>query len=85
VAKIATEEVERRLGKSSLLEAVSDGLILWALEGTDPDKKIFLTRDASLAKIEESVPPARRFIRGTVNTGAACIETESLWQGGEMA
>ncbi len=59
------QEVERRLGKSSLIEAVSDGLILWALEGTDPDKNIFMTGDEILAKIEEAVPPARQFIRVT--------------------
>jgi hypothetical protein len=58
------QEVERRLGKSSLLEAVSDGLILWALEGTDPDKNLFMTGDEVIAKIEEVVPPARQFIRG---------------------
>jgi hypothetical protein len=58
------QEVERRLGKSSLIEAVSDGLILWALEGTDPDKSIFMTGDQVLAKIEEAVPPARQFLRG---------------------
>ena len=39
------QEVERRLGKSNLIDAVSDGLILWALEGTDPDKSIFITGD----------------------------------------
>jgi len=58
------QEVERRLGKSSLIDAVSDGLILWALEGTDPDKNLFMTGDEVLAKIEEAVPPARQFIRG---------------------
>lgn len=58
------QEVERRLGKSSLTDAVSDGLILWALEGTDPDKNLFMTGDEVIAKIEEAVPPARQFIRG---------------------
>lgn len=61
------QEVERRQGKSSLLDTVTDGLILWALEGTDPDKKILMRRDEILAKIEASVPPARQFIRGTFN------------------
>jgi hypothetical protein len=58
------QEAERRLGKSSLLEAVADGLILWGLEETDPGKKILMSRTDLLAKIEATVPPARRFIRG---------------------
>ena len=32
------QEIDRRRGKSHLLESVTDTLILWALEGTDPDK-----------------------------------------------
>ena len=32
------QEVERRSGNTQLLEAVTDSLILWALEGTDPDR-----------------------------------------------
>ena len=55
------QELDRNQGKIQLLEAVSDSLILWALEGTDPDKEIFL----SLKKIRESVlealPSAKQF------------------------
>lgn len=57
------QEVERRQGKTSLLESVVDSLILWALEGTDPDKNIFRGRQELLSKIEEALPSARQFIR----------------------
>lgn len=31
------QEVDRRTGDTTLVDAVTDALILWALEGTDPD------------------------------------------------
>lgn len=56
------QEVERRTDDSSLLDAVIDSLALWALEGTDPDKDILLSRDEVLAKITTEVPSARELI-----------------------
>ena len=38
------QEVERRSGDEGLIDAVVDSLILWALEGTDPDQGKFRTR-----------------------------------------
>lgn len=58
------QEIDRRRGKTDLLEAVTDSLILWALEGTDPDKNILMKRDEVLAKIEGALPSAKHFIRG---------------------
>ena len=58
------QEIDRRRGKTDLLEAVTDSLILWALEGTDPDKNHFMKRDEIRAKIEEALPSAKHFIRG---------------------
>lgn len=78
------QEVERRLGKSSLLEAVSDGLILWALEGTDPDKDIFMTRDAILATIETTVPPAKQFIRGLFKNRLKILSSKQNPSGREV-
>lgn len=78
------QEVERRLGKSSLLEAVTDALILWALEGTDPEKKIFLTRHKVQAKIEETVPPARKFIRGVFDKRLEVLSSKGNATGREI-
>lgn len=58
------QEIERRRGKTDLLEAVTDSLILWALEGTDPDAGILMTRGEILSKIETTLPSAKHFIRG---------------------
>ena len=58
------QELERRRGKADILEAVTDSLILWALEGTNPDNGIFLKRAEILNKVELTLPAAKQFIRG---------------------
>jgi len=60
------QEIDRRRGNTQLLESVTDSLILWALEGTDPDKKIFLNRREILEKVEGALPSASQFIRGVL-------------------
>ncbi len=65
------QEVDRRRGNTDLLEAVTDSLILWALEGTDPDKQIFRNKTEILQKIEEALPRAKDFIRGVIDTRLA--------------
>ena len=61
------QEVEMRRSKSKLIESVSDSLILWSLEGTDPDKGILATREDIVRRIEEVLPTAKHFIRGVLN------------------
>ena len=75
------QEVDRRRGNTQLLEAVTDSLILWSLEGTNPDEGKFLTRDQILAKIEETLPSAKHFIRGILNTR---LEHLARKEGGEL-
>jgi len=57
------QEIDRRRGNTDLLEAVTDSLILWALEETDPATNTFMMRDNILVKIEETLPSAKQFIR----------------------
>ena len=57
------QEVDRRRGNTDLLEAVTDSLILWALEGTDPDANKFMNRNDIRIKIEAALPSAKHFIR----------------------
>jgi len=61
------QEVNRRCGNSSLLNTVTDTLILWSLEGTNPDKMIFLNKEEILEKIEDTLPSAKDFIRGNID------------------
>ena len=58
------QELDRRRGKSELLEAVTDSLILWSLEGTDPDKGKFLTVEKIEHKVIEALPSAKTFFKG---------------------
>lgn len=56
------QEVERRGGEVSLVEAVVESLILLALEGTDPDRRIFRTPDEVRKRVDEFIPPARAYV-----------------------
>lgn len=56
------QEIDRRRGNTDLLMAITDSLILWALEGTDPDANKFLTRKEILSRIEIALPSARHFV-----------------------
>ena len=60
------QELDRRRGKSELLEAVADSLILWSLEGTDPAKGRFLSRDEIENKVIAALPSAKTFIKGVL-------------------
>lgn len=57
------QEIENRRGNTALLESVTDSLVLWALNDTDPEKGVFKTRNEILAEIERSLPAAKTFIR----------------------
>lgn len=61
------QEIDQRRGNTELLEAVTDSLILWALEGTDPDTKNFMTRDEIIKKIDQALPSAKSFIHAAFN------------------
>lgn len=56
------QEVERRRNGGELLEPVCDSLILWALEGTDPDEERLASKGEILEKIVGVLPTARQFI-----------------------
>src|SRR2546422_7314461 len=51
-----SQEVERRGGDLRLSEAVGDSLILWVLEGTDPDQGKFKTRAEIVYGIAKELP-----------------------------
>jgi hypothetical protein len=56
------QELARRRGDLSLVDAVTDSLILWALEGTDPDAKLFMSRQDVLQKISREIPATRQVV-----------------------
>lgn len=60
------QELDRRRGKTELLEAVADSLILWSLEGTDPDKGKFLSLQEIEHRVIEALPSAKTFFKGVL-------------------
>lgn len=56
------QELERREGMGSFLDAVTDSLAIWALEGTDPDAGKLMSRDEVLAHICDELPFAKALI-----------------------
>lgn len=67
LAVFLTQEIERRRDDSSLPESVCDSLILWALEGTDPDSEKFLDKAGILKIIEDALPTASSMIRSRID------------------
>lgn len=78
------QEVERRRGNSDLLEAVTDSLILWSLENTDPDRSILMTRKGILEKIEGVLPSAKQFIHGVFDNRISILTSKSNPTGREI-
>lgn len=57
-----SQEVQRRSGDTSSLHAMVDALLLWALEGTNPDQGIFMSRAEVLAKIVDELPSVEQLV-----------------------
>lgn len=58
-----SNEIERRQGDQTLVDAVTDALALWALEGTDPDKGILRTEAEVLDRILTELPSVESIVR----------------------
>ncbi|SDX98418.1 hypothetical protein SAMN05660209_01740 [Geodermatophilus africanus] len=56
------QELARRRGDTSLVDAVTDSLILWALEGTDPDAGLFMSQSDILERISREIPATRQVV-----------------------
>lgn len=78
------QEIDRRRGNTDLLEAVTDSLILWALEDTDPDEENFMMRQDILSKIEETLPSAKQFIRGVFDNRIGLLASKNNPTGREV-
>ena len=78
------QEVERRTSKSKLIDSVSDSLILWALEGTDPDEGILATREDLVSKIEDTLPTTKQFIRTVLDERLKTLSSKGNATGREI-
>lgn len=71
------QEVERRRGQTQLFEAVIDSLIIWSLEGTDPDENKFRTREEIEEHVIAAMPSARDFFREALNARLEALRSKS--------
>ena len=78
------QEVERRRNKSPLLESVVDTLILWALDKTDPDAGILMTRGEIIDKVEATFPASRQFLRGLIDARIKMLASKGNPTGREI-
>jgi hypothetical protein len=84
VCVFLAQEVERRRANSDLLASIVDSLILWSLAGTDPDTGKLMGRAEMLAKIEQALPTAKHFIRGTLDHRLAALASKQRTAGREV-
>ena len=75
------QEVERRSGDTTLPDAVVDGLIIFALEGTDPDLGVFMNRQQIVDAISEDVPTARQFVEAALDRRLIALSSKSRPEG----
>jgi hypothetical protein len=61
------QAVDKLDGDLSLVNAVTDGLALWALEGTDPDAGTFMSSADVVERILEQIPSAEPLIKQKVH------------------
>ncbi len=78
------QEVQNRLGNSDLLQTITDSLILWALNGTDPEKNIFMTQEEILQKIIEMIPWSAQFIKGQLDGRLKALSAKTGTNGREV-
>lgn len=63
-----SQELDRHEGKDGLVNALTDGMILWALESTNPDENLLMTRSQIEATIAAELPAALKVIKGALPT-----------------
>jgi hypothetical protein len=71
------QEIERQEGKEGLVNALADGLILWALEETDPDKDILMAEKEIAQKISSAVPASVKMLKGVIKNRLSKLSTGS--------
>jgi hypothetical protein len=71
------QEIDRRDGQTGLTHAVVDSLILWALEGTDPNEGRLMSQAEIEARILEAIPSVEPLIRRPLGRRLAALSTKS--------
>lgn len=59
-------EFQNKTNRSTIINSITDSLILWALENTNPDENKFMTDSEILNKILETLPTTKTFIKNSL-------------------
>ncbi|MBE0624549.1 MAG: hypothetical protein IH606_07055 [Burkholderiales bacterium] len=78
------QEVENRLGNNDLIKTLTDSLILWALNDTDPDKGLLMSQQEILKKILDTIPWAKQFINAEIDRRLAELSSKGGVNGREI-
>lgn len=62
------QQVENREQDKHLTKTVADSLILWALNDTDPDQDLFMTREQIVEFIRTNIPWANNIVGGLLDS-----------------
>lgn len=68
----------------NLVDTIADCLILWALEGTDPDKGIFLKREEIKNRILGTFPQAKNWAHEKLNSRLTALSSKSYPDGRQV-
>ncbi len=86
------QEAARREGDAPVVTAMVDALILWGLEGTDPDLGILRTADGLRERIREEVPAVSGIAEAMLDDRLRAMAQKSYpggraitWHGGKKA
>ncbi|WP_370331935.1 hypothetical protein [Mycolicibacterium hippocampi] len=69
------QEMRRTTNSDTILPGIIDSLILWALEGTDPDAGCFLTEEEILAKIDATLPAVSTIVQAKMRERLTALST----------
>jgi hypothetical protein len=78
------QEVANRHGNTPLIQTITDSLIMWALNGTDPDTDQFMSRKSILEKITVTLPWAKQFIRNHLDQRLEIMASKANTSGREV-
>lgn len=73
-----SQEVDDNRGSQSLMNDVIDSLVLWALEGTDPDQGILMSEDEVMAKILHALPSVENLVRSRLRKRLAALSSKGV-------
>jgi len=60
-------ELNNKTDRSGMVNSLTDSLIIWSLEGTNPDENIFMNSQQILDKILKTLPTTKTFIKGSIH------------------